>query len=152
MCVPLKEELSGGEDTATVRPADIQYNHLGVAENVRFTASVKWSGRGRNGATSSDVPYVAIDASGTSIPDGTEKTPRRRRSARSQTVVAEEESDADSSLSDVVPSFDYIDVDVSSGLSRDFLKYIGREFDVSQDGGTFRIQNNWNLRDASYWC
>jgi hypothetical protein len=140
MYVPLKEELFG-DTNSIVGPAEPPVNSLDGRERVKFTASVQWSGRGRmSNTSSSNVPYVSVDSSGATVaPITYMQAPRRRRASRFEAKTAGTDSDSDSDSSEDVPTFEYVDVDVSSGVSRDFFKYIGREFDDSQDGGSFRI-------------
>jgi hypothetical protein len=54
------------------------------------------------------------------------QAPRRRRASRFEAKTAGTDSDSDSDSSEDVPTFEYVDVDVSSGVSRDFFKYIGK--------------------------
>ncbi len=147
MYIPLKEELFG-VDATTTTPEASSINLLEAREQVKFTASVQWSGRGRNNTSTSSVPYVCSDPSGACAAPVIVEAPRRRRAVN--VTVAQDSDNESAASSEDETCFEYIDVDVSGGVSRDFFKYIGREFDDSQDGGTFRIIGICEMRRVGF--
>ena len=108
--------------------------------DVTFTGSMKWSGRGGGHERVSDVPYVS-----TALPSGSASgaasscvSSRKRRQDRSPSVSSESSSDG--------TVFEYVDLSAADTGASDYMKYVGRSFDDSEDGGTFKVLSVCDMR------
>jgi hypothetical protein len=135
MVVPLYNELFGvtATESSIVAPTS-----SGIIEDrVTFSASVKWSGRRGGHEIVAATPFVTNDTAANNNNMTNQAAPQQRRRRRRSPSVS---SDDSNSSGEDLPQYRYIDLEISSsGLARDYFKYVNRTFDDVNDGGTFRV-------------
>ena len=121
-----------------------------LVEQVQFTASVRWSGRGDG--VHSQVAALPCAPASTAAAELTAAAssgreylmPLSRPRPRSPSVHSETGSEASSG--DCV--YTYTDVTPSNGPERDYFKYVGRTFTDESDGGTYKVSGVCDMRVA----
>lgn len=149
MQIPLFEELFGDAAVQLIDRATV-VSRRNDRERVVFTASVQWSGHGAASEVV-NVPYVAAGAA-TASPNTASASaaavPRGRRRPRSPSPAPSSAGDADDDCQSI-DQFIYVDVSASDGPAvSDYFKYVGRTFDDTDDGGSFKIIGVCEMKKA----